>query len=279
MRPPIAISAGRELDRFNWALDYFDPMARGNAQPALWMVDEGAGETKLSFARIERALEPRRQFPARARRAPRRPHAADARQCGAAVGDHAGGDEARRGDHPGDDAARPATICRPLRARPRAPCDRRRRRRRQVRRSAGRLHPHRRRRATCRAGSPIEDGYEAPARSRPTAQTRADDPLLLYFTSGTTAKPKLVLHTHQSYPVGHLSTMYWIGLQPGDVHLNISSPGWAKHAWSCFFAPWNAGATVFIFNQRALQRARTARRARALRRHHASARRRRSGAC
>ena len=47
---------------------------------------------------------------------------------------------------------------------------------------------------------------------------------------------------------GHLSTMYWIGLQPGDVHLNISSPGWAKHAWSCFFAPWNAGASVFLYN-------------------------------
>jgi len=56
------------------------------------------------------------------------------------------------------------------------------------------------------------------------------------------------LHTHQSYPVGHLSTMFWIGLQPGDVHLNISSPGWAKHAWSCFFSPWNAGACVFIYN-------------------------------
>ena len=76
----------------------------------------------------------------------------------------------------------------------------------------------------------------------------AHDPLLLYFTSGTTAQPKLVLHSHESYPVGHLSTMYWIGLQPGDVHWNISSPGWAKHAWSCFFAPWNAGATVFVFN-------------------------------
>ncbi len=43
--------------------------------------------------------------------------------------------------------------------------------------------------------------------------------------------------------------MYWLGLQPGDLHLNVSSPGWAKHAWSCFFAPWNAGATVFIHNQ------------------------------
>lgn len=83
----------------------------------------------------------------------------------------------------------------------------------------------------------------------PDGVTRADDPMLLYFTSGTTAKPKLVLHTQRSYPVGALSTMYWIGLQPGDVHLNISSPGWAKHAWSCFFAPWNAGATVFVVNQ------------------------------
>lgn len=79
--------------------------------------------------------------------------------------------------------------------------------------------------------------------------TNADDPMLLYFTSGTTAKPKLVRHSQRSYPVGHLSTMYWIGLQPGDIHLNISSPGWAKHAWSCFFAPWNAGATVFVVNQ------------------------------
>jgi acetyl-CoA synthetase len=78
--------------------------------------------------------------------------------------------------------------------------------------------------------------------------TGPDDRLLLYFTSGTTSRPKLVEHTQQSYPVGHLSTMYWIGLRPGDVHLNISSPGWAKHAWSCFFAPWIAEATIFIYN-------------------------------
>ncbi|SFM63161.1 acetyl-CoA synthetase [Pseudonocardia ammonioxydans] len=78
--------------------------------------------------------------------------------------------------------------------------------------------------------------------------TTADDRLLLYFTSGTTSRPKLVEHTQASYPVGHLSTMYWLGLVPGDVHLNISSPGWAKHAWSCFFAPWIAGATIFVYN-------------------------------
>ncbi|WP_418190815.1 AMP-binding protein [Amycolatopsis albispora] len=82
----------------------------------------------------------------------------------------------------------------------------------------------------------------------PDGVTLADDELLLYFTSGTTAQPKLVRHTHVSYPVGHLSTMYWIGLEPGDVHLNISSPGWAKHAWSNVFAPWNAEATVFLYN-------------------------------
>ena len=92
------------------------------------------------------------------------------------------------------------------------------------------------------------DSAAAPSAFAPDGITQASDPLLLYFTSGTTSKPKLVLHSHQSYPVGHLSTMYWIGLQRGDLHWNISSPGWAKHAWSCFFAPWNAGATVFVYN-------------------------------
>jgi acetyl-CoA synthetase len=89
----------------------------------------------------------------------------------------------------------------------------------------------------------------APAEFTPDDPTRADDPLLLYFTSGTTAQPKLVEHTHASYPAGHLSTMYWIGIRPGDVHLNVSSPGWAKHAWSNVYAPWNAEATVLIVNQ------------------------------
>jgi acetyl-CoA synthetase len=94
-----------------------------------------------------------------------------------------------------------------------------------------------------------DDLLNAPAAFAPDAETNADDPLLLYFTSGTTAKPKLVLHSHRSYPIGHLSTMFAIGLLPGDVHLNVASPGWAKHAWSCFFAPWNAGATVCTYNQ------------------------------
>ena len=96
---------------------------------------------------------------------------------------------------------------------------------------------------------PLGEAYKSPATFKADGPTNAEDPLLLYFTSGTTAKPKLVRHSHRSYPVGALSTMYWLGLKPGDVHVNISSPGWAKHAWSTFFAPWNAGATVLMVNQ------------------------------
>ena len=95
------------------------------------------------------------------------------------------------------------------------------------------------------------EGYDLTSTSvdtfAPVGVTKASDPLLLYFTSGTTAKPKLVLHTHASYPVGHLTTMYWLGVRRGDRHLNISSPGWAKHAWSSVFAPWNAGATIVVY--------------------------------
>jgi acetyl-CoA synthetase len=88
------------------------------------------------------------------------------------------------------------------------------------------------------------------AHFEPDAPTYAADPMLLYFTSGTTARPKLVLHSHQTYPVGHLSTMFGLGLRAGDRHYNISSPGWAKHAWSSFFAPWNAGAAIVALNKR-----------------------------
>ena len=92
------------------------------------------------------------------------------------------------------------------------------------------------------------DAAAAGADFTPDAPTLADETLLLYFTSGTTSKAKLVEHTHTSYPVGHLSTMFWIGMEPGDVHLNVASPGWAKHAWSNVFTPWIAEACVFIYN-------------------------------
>ncbi|MFL1377818.1 MULTISPECIES: AMP-binding protein [unclassified Nocardiopsis] len=83
----------------------------------------------------------------------------------------------------------------------------------------------------------------------PAQRIGPDAPLLVYFTSGTTAKPKLVVHTQRSYPVGHLSTMYWLGVRPGDVHLNVSVPGWGKHAYSSVFGPWNAEATVLVVRQ------------------------------
>ena len=92
------------------------------------------------------------------------------------------------------------------------------------------------------------DAFATPAAPLPHPLTAPHDPLLLYFTSGTTNRTKLVEHTQVSYPVGHLSTMFWLGLRTGDIHLAISSPGWAKHAWSCFFAPWIAEATIFVYN-------------------------------
>ena len=238
-----------KLDRFNWALDYFDVMARENARPALWLVDEDAGETKLTFAQLSE----------RSNRV-----ANELRRLGV-----------RRGDRVllmlGNVVALwecmlaamklgavivPATM---LLARNDLADRFARGRVRHVVASADVAAkfadlPGDYTRIAVGAAVPgwlsYEKSYEALAQFNPDGETRADDPLLLYFTSGTTATPKLVLHSHQSYPVGHLSTMYWLGLRPGDVHLNISSPGWAKHAWSCFFAPWNAGATVFIVNQR-----------------------------
>ena len=79
-------------------------------------------------------------------------------------------------------------------------------------------------------------------------RTKSDEISLIYFTSGTTSLPKIVEHSHTSYPLGHLSTMAWIGVRPGDVHSVVSAPGWGKHAWSSFFSPWNVGATIFVLN-------------------------------
>ncbi|MFR9806009.1 AMP-binding protein [Pseudonocardia sp. RS010] len=92
------------------------------------------------------------------------------------------------------------------------------------------------------------DAYDLTVPPAEHPGTAPGDPQLLYFTSGTTSRPKLVEHTQVSYPVGHLATSFWVAAKPGDVHLNISSPGWAKHAWSCFFAPWIAEATIFVYN-------------------------------
>jgi acetyl-CoA synthetase len=236
------------LDRFNWALDYFDPMAAGKKETGLWIVDEAGGETRLSFAelaeRSNRAANHLRALGVRrgdrlllmlGNVAPLWECMLAAMKLGAVIIPAttllnrdalvdwfargrvrhvvAGAENARKFEGLGGDFTRLAVG------------------------------------GTAPGWTRWEEAYGAPSAFVPEGETRARDPLLLYFTSGTTAKPKLVLHSHQSYPVGLLSTMYWLGVRPGDVHLNISSPGWAKHAWSCFFAPWNAGATVFILNQ------------------------------
>jgi acetyl-CoA synthetase len=235
------------LDRFNWALDYFDRIANGNDRPALWIVNEGGGEEKVSFAtmaeRSNRAANYLQGLGVRrgdrvllmlGNVVPLWEVMLAAMKLGAVVipattllsrndlidrfdrgrarhvvtsPEHT----AKFADIPGDYTR----VC--------------------LGEAAG-WHDY-------------AEAAAAPARFAPDGKTQATDPLLLYFTSGTTARPKLVLHSHQSYPVGHLATMYWLGLQPGDIHLNISSPGWAKHAYSCFFAPWNAEACVFMLSQ------------------------------
>ncbi len=236
-----------QLTEFNWALDCFDRQALDNATTALWVVDADGTETRLSYAELSARSNQVANF---------------LRSQGV-----------RRGDRVllmlnnvvplwetvlaaiklGAVIIPATTLLTPLDLRDRFE-------RGQVRHvvsGAGDSDKFADLPGTYTriavGGNPagwvaFDDAYQAATDFVPDGTTLASDPFLLYFTSGTTSRPKLVLHSQQSYPVGHLSTMYWIGLQPGDVHLNISSPGWAKHAWSSIFAPWNAGATVFVYN-------------------------------
>src|SRR3989454_6603901 len=81
--------------------------------------------------------------------------------------------------------------------------------------------------------------------------TRGDEPGIIYFTSGTTGPPKMVLHTQASYGMGHrLTGELWLDLKPDDVHWCITDTGWAKAAWSCLFGPWQMGACVFAVDSR-----------------------------
>ena len=236
-----------KLDTFNWALDFFDHEAKDNHAPALWVVEEDGREEKISFADMAARSNQVAQY---------------LQQCGVERGDRVllmlpnrvelweimlAGIKLGAVLVPTTMLVSTADL--------------------QDRMERGRVRhvivqvsdAHKFEGVTgnftrIAVGGSLDGWHDFDDCRRvlsvftPKGETRAADPLLLYFTSGTTAQPKLVLHSHQSYPVGHLSTMYWIGLQRGDVHWNISSPGWAKHAWSCFFAPWNAGATVFVYN-------------------------------
>jgi len=234
-----------QLDKFNWALDYFDVYARGNAKAALWIVDDGGAEIELTYHEISQRSNRVANF-LREHGVRRRDRIVvqlsnqvaiweimlAAMKLGAViipaatqltVGDLR--DRLRRGN------ARHLVTETGL-----------------IDKHSDLGGDHTR---IVVGGSekgyiPYARAYDSSSQFAPDDDTSATDPLMLYFTSGTTAAPKLVLHTHQSYPVGHLVTMFWIGIRPDDIHFNISTPGWAKHAWSNVFAPWNAGATIFV---------------------------------
>ena len=235
------------LDRFNWALDWFDVIADGNGRTALHIVEEYGAEVRLSYHELaERsnrvAVYLRRNGVERGQRVlmmlPNSVHIWEvmlaAMKLGAVVipatslltpediQDRMARGEVKHVVTDPDGAEKMRGL----------PGD-------WSRIVVGEQVP---------GWHPFHQAYEESSHFIPHGETHINDPVLLYFTSGTTAKPKLVLHTQRSYPVGHLSTMYWIGVREGDVHMNISSAGWAKHAWSSFFAPFNAGATVFVHN-------------------------------
>ena len=235
------------LDRFNWALDWFDVLAEGNSRTALHIVEDDGREVKLSYAELtERSNRVAVFF----------------RRLGVARGDRVlmmlGNSvpiwEVMLAAMKVGAVIIPATsLLTPEDLRDRLE-------RGQVKHvitdpvGAEKLRAFDGGYGKIVVGekvpgwTPYEQAYDEAPFFFEKADTHPNDPVLLYFTSGTTAKPKLVLHTQASYPVGHLSTMYWLGLVEGDVHMNISSPGWGKHAWSNFFAPFNAGATVFVHN-------------------------------
>ena len=247
------------LDQFNWAIDYFDAIAQGNDQPALHIFEESGTQARLSYAELSRRSSQVASF---------------LKSLGAKPGDRIllmMGNEVPLWESmlaaiklgavviPATTLLSGADLMDRLergqvrwiitnatglaRVSELAP-DASQGVVRILAGDAGRGSD----------GKPpagwvdYRDSAAASASFAPSRAIAVTEPLLEYFTSGTTAKPKLVRHSRQSYPVGHLSTMYWLGLQPGDVHWTISSPGWAKHAWSCFFAPFNAQACVFIYN-------------------------------
>jgi acetyl-CoA synthetase len=234
-----------QLDKFNWALDYFDDYARANDKPALWIVDESGSEIKLSFAEMSRRSSQVANF---------------FREHGVCRGDRI---VVQLSNHLamweimlaacklGAVVIPAATLLTVDDLRDRLE----RGKARHIVTSLSLTEKFSRLSGEYirivvggeqKGWIPYSKAYDHSPNFTPDGDTNANDPLMLYFTSGTTALPKLVLHTHQSYPVGHLATMFWVGIRPDDVHFNISTPGWAKHAWSSFFAPWNAGATIFV---------------------------------
>ena len=266
------------MTHFNWALDHFD--AVGGDRPALWIVEEDGTRGPPHLRRADRPLEPGRQLPPRPRRRSRRPRAAHAGQRRAAVGDDARRHEARRRHDPGVDAARPGRPRRPGRAGRRQGGGGRARPRAAVRRRARRAHPGRRRATTLRpAGSRSPTPTAPTPPSPPTAATAADDPLLLYFTSGTTSQAQAgAAHPPQLSgrpPVDHVLDRAPAGRRPPQ-HL-LAGLGQARV--ELLLRPVERRGDGLPLQLRPLRRPGAARHDGALRRHHASAPRRRSGAC
>src|SRR5664279_279506 len=236
-----------QLTQFNWALDYFDGFARGNQKTALWIVEENGSELKLSYDQMSRRSNQVANF---------------LRRIGVRRGDRiivmlpnvvAMWEVMLAALKLGAVVIPSATLLTPDDLKDRLV---RGQARHVIANAAftGSFSELPGEYSRIVVDKPVNgwisywDAYREDDTYAPETATKPIDPALLYFTSGTTAEPKLVMHTHQSYPVGHLVTMYWIGVRPDDIHLNISSPGWGKHAWSSFFAPWNAGATILVHN-------------------------------
>ncbi|KPI00290.1 Butyrate--CoA ligase [Actinobacteria bacterium OK074] len=238
---------------FNWALDWFDPVARDNDRPALWVITPD-GDRQVSFAYLGRRSDQVAGW-LRARGVRRGDRVALLLDNGVEVWELLLALMKLRavavplfttlGPEEVDDRLRRATV------------------RHVVATSAIAAAPAFRDTALSavpglrvQVGGPVDGWQPWTDADRftdafvPEGPTPADELMCCFFTSGSTARPKLVGHTHTSYPIGHLSGMFWAGLKPGDTHLNISSPGWAKHPWSSLFAPWNAEAQVVSVDTR-----------------------------
>lgn len=90
---------------------------------------------------------------------------------------------------------------------------------------------------------------KAPEFVRPAEPVNSnDDTMLLYFTSGTSGKPKMVAHDYL-YALGHLTTgVYWHNLKEDSIHITVADTGWAKAAWGKLYGQWLAGAAIFVFD-------------------------------